>query len=187
MSFRKNLHRTTITMMRFAVAATLAVTLAGCGSAAGSLAPGALGVSARDAYVEARSVAEVWASDARLRWVEGTDLAPSGIALVEEGAWHFHYTSRSSTRELVVTVQPLATDSEERPVTSPPGIVIGDNALGTAWVDSRIVMDEIAARTDGVEGPVSMLLVPTRPEQWIVRTGEERWRLDAETAEVVSP
>lgn len=177
-------------MMRLAMAAILALTLAGCGAAAGRIAPEVLGVSARDAYTEARSVARVWSPDARLRWVEGEAINPAGIALPDGGSWLFHYTAPGRTRALFVRVQALDTNSEERPFSSPPGYVIGDNSLSTEWVDSRIVMGAVAAAAgEPVSAPVSMLLVPTRPEQWVVRVGEagERWRVDAATGEVVRP
>ncbi len=177
-------------MMRTAMTAMLAVTLVGCGSAAGRIAPDLLGVTARDAYTEARSVAHVWSPDARLRWVEGQGINAEGIALPETGAWQFHYTAPGQTRELLIRVMALETDSEERPATSPPGYIIGDNALGTAWVDSRRVMEALAAsRPDSLPATVSMLLVPTRPEQWIVRSDEggERWRVHAATGEVLTP
>lgn len=177
-------------MTRLAMVALLAMTFGGCGSATGRIAPDLLGVSARDAYTEARSVARVWAPDARLRWVEGDAIDPAGIALPDVGAWNFHYSAPGNARALFVRVQPLETTSEERPPASPPGFVIGDNALSTAWIDSRAAMEAVAAAADEpIDAPVSMLLVPTRPEQWIVRVGDAatRWPLDARTGEVVNP
>lgn len=176
-------------MIRSFVTAALAMMLVGCGSAAGRLAPGALGVSARDAFTEARSVARVWSADARLRWVDGDGIDVSGVALPDRGVWQFHYTAPGHSRQLLVRVLPLETTSEERAPSSPPGFVIGDNALGTSWIDSRAVMQTVAAASPGAASPpTSMLLVPTRPEQWIVR-GEngERWRIHAETGEVLTP
>lgn len=173
-----------------AMVAVLAMALAACGSAAGRIAPDILGVSARDAHTEARSVARVWSQDARLRWVEGEGINPEGIAVPDGGAWQFHYTAPGKTQALYVRVQALDTDSEERPPASPPGFVIGDNDLSTDWVDSRIAMQAVAAAAgQAVSAPVSMLLVPTRPEQWVIRVGDarERWRVDAATGEVVSP
>lgn len=178
-----------MSMMRLAVTAALAATLAGCGSAAGRIDPGALGVSARDAFTEARSVARVWSSEARLRWVAGEAISPDGDARPDQGSWEFHYTAPGRTQGLVVTILPLATSSEERPPSSPPGFVIGDNALGTSWVDSGIVMTAIADAGGQPSGPVSMLLVPTRPERWVVRGPEsgERWEVEATTGEVLNP
>lgn len=176
-------------MTRLVMTAALALGLVACGSAAGRLAPGALGVSARDAFTEARSVARVWSADARLRWVEGQDIDPSGVALPDQGAWDFHYSAPGRTRQLFVRVLPLETSSEERVPSSPPGYVIGENALGTSWIDSRAAMQALAAASpESASAPVSMLLVPTRPEQWVVRgAGDQRWRVHAETGEVLAP
>lgn len=176
--------------IRLASMAALVGILAGCGAATGRLAPDSLGVSARDAFTEARSTARVWSADARLRWVAGQNISPAGVALPDQGAWEFHYTAPGTTRELVVRVFPLTTSSEEQPATSPPGYVIGDNALGTRWVDSQEVMSAIAASTaGGASGAVSMMLVPTRPERWVVRAvdGDARWEVEAETGEVLTP
>lgn len=177
-------------MMRLAVAGVLAVTLAGCGSAANRIGAEALGVSARDAHSEARSVARVWSSNARLRWVEGTGIDAGGIAIPGQGVWRFHYTANDQSQELVVQIQALESASEERAPTSPPGIVIGDNALGGSWIDSREAMDAVrTADTGATAGSYSMLLVPTRPEQWIVRVADasDRWHVHAGTAEVLQP
>lgn len=175
-------------MTRLVMAAVLALALAGCGAAAGRLAPGALGVSARDAFTEARSVARVWSEDARLRWVEGEGIAPSGVALPDQGAWTFHYSAPGHTRQLAVRVLPLETASEERAPSSPPGFVIGDNGLSTAWIDSGAAMQALVdAVPAAATGPASMLLVPTRPEQWIVRTGDGgRWHIHAVSGEVLT-
>lgn len=176
-------------MMRLAMTAALAITLLGCGAASGRIAADALGVSARDAHVEARSVATVWSSSARLRWVEGEGISASGVALAGEGAWTFHYTAPNRSEGLTVRVMSLQTTSEERPATSPPGIIIGDNAVGTSWVDSRVVMGSISASGASVSAPLSMRLVPMQPERWIVggSGSETRWEVHAETGEVLSP
>lgn len=177
-------------MKRLAMAATLAVTVSGCGAASERIAPSALGVSARDAFIEARSMARVWSPDARLRWVEGEAINPDGIALPGSGAWTFHYTAPGTSGQLAVRVMPLETVSTEQPFTSPPGIVIGDNALGTSWVDSGVAMAAVAEATARPAAPAgSMLLVPTRPEQWIIRAADtgERWTVHAETGEVLNP
>ncbi len=176
--------------IRLAVLAAMAGLLLGCGAAAGRLAPGALGVSARDAFIEARSTARVWSTDARLRWVAGENISPAGLALPDQGVWEFHYTAPGTTRELVVRVLPLSTSSEEQAASSPPGYIIGDNALGTGWIDSQAVLSAIAASGAGVaSGPVAMLLVPTRPERWVVRGegGNARWEVEAATGEVLTP
>lgn len=177
-------------MMRLAMTAMVAVMLAACGAAVERIAPEALGVSARDAYTEARSVARVWSPEARLRWVQGEGISAEGLALADGGAWQFHYTAPGETRGLVVRVLALETTSEERPPSSPPGYVIGDNALDTSWIDSRQALGAVAGAAPGpVAEPVSMLLIPTRPEQWVVRMGDagERWRIHAETGEVLTP
>lgn len=177
-------------MMRLAVAGVLAVTLAGCGSAAGRIGAETLGVSAHDAHSEASTEARVWSSSARLRWVEGVGIDAGGIAIPGEGLWRFHYTAPDQRDELVVQIQALQSATEERAPTSPPGIVIGDNALGTAWIDSREAMDALGAAITGAgAGSYSMLLVPTRPEQWIVRAGDtsDRWHVHAGTGQVLQP
>lgn len=173
-------------MKKLVATAVLATTLAGCGVASEGLAPGALGVSARDAYLEARSVARSWDADARLRWVEGKSIGADGVALPESGSWLFHYTAPG--RALVVRVTPLETGSEEQPFSSPPGYVIGDNAVGTSWIDSRAVMDAVrTAASDPPSAPISLILVPTRPAQWLVRAdGGARWRVTAESGEILT-
>lgn len=162
------------------------VSLSACASAASRIDPGTLGLTARDGYVEARSVAASWSGQARLRYVQGDSIAPTGAALPDRGVWRFHYTAPDRTGELMVTVTPLAVESEERPVTSPPGYIIGDFALDTSWLDSPRALEGIAAEVDGqVESGVSMLLVPTRPNRWVVRTGDQRVEIHAETGEVL--
>lgn len=163
--------------------------VSGCGSAAGSIPTGDLGVSARDAYVEARSIARSWAAGAQLRYVEGQDVSPGGLVLPGQGEWLFHYTAVGETGELLVRVTALETASEERAVTSPPGYVVGDNAVGASWIDSPEALAAVlVSRTSGAPESASLLLVPTRPEQWVVRfpdAASERWRVHAETGEVL--
>ncbi|NIP83006.1 MAG: hypothetical protein GWM90_28770 [Gemmatimonadetes bacterium] len=174
--------------MRFLAAGTVALLFAACGAATEGIPPEALVVSARDAYVEARSVARSWDGAARLRYVEGEGVAATGVVAPEEGIWRFHYTALDRPQELVVEVSALETASAERPETSPPGYVIGDNALGASWIDSREVVEAIAAAGTAPAGPLSLLLVPTRPAQWVVRSaGDGRWRVHAETGELLSP
>ena len=171
--------------MRALIVAIAALVLAGCASAAGRIGPEALGLSSRDAYLEARSVARSWSADARLRWVEGRDLASNGLALPDEGVWRFHYTAPEHTRGLVVTVTPLTVDSEEQPAASPPGLIIGDAALGTEWIDGSAAVDAVLALGEEPRAPLSLLLVPTRPARWTVRGADGRWWVDAVTGEVV--
>lgn len=175
-------------MKRIAGMTAVAVTLAACGSAVGRIPTDALGISARDAYVEARSVARSWVPDAELRWVEGVGIGADGIARPQVGSWEFHYTAPGQTRELFVRVDPLESAAEERPVTGPPGYVIGDNALGASWIDSREAAAAVAAEAPaGLTGSLSLLLVPMRPAQWVIESedGGVRWRVHAETGEVL--
>ena len=166
--------------------AVLALTLAGCAAAAAEIPPSSLGVTARDGFLEARTVARVWDADARLRYVEGLGIGPAGLALPDAGEWRFHYTAPGHGDELLVRVKPLETVQEERPATSPPGYVIGDNALDEGWVDSPQVMAAVQAEGGDLAG-ATLLLVPTRPPRWVVRAeGEqERWQVDANTGGVI--
>ena len=166
--------------------ALAAAVAAGCASAAGGIPASELGLTARDAYVEARSVARSWDRGARLRYVEGRNIAPSGIALPREGVWWFHYTAPDQVRELMVAVSALETATEERPVTSPPGYLIGDNAIGPSWIDSPEAMDALAAERGSEPEIADLLLVPARPEQWVIRPdGGMAWRVQAGTGEVL--
>lgn len=176
-------------MMRLAMTAALVITLVGCGSASGRIAPGSLGVSARDAHVEARSMATVWSSSARLRWIDGEAINANGVAVEGEGAWTFHYTAPNRSTGLTIRVMPLQTTSEEQPATSPPGVVLGENAVGSTWVDSRVVAGSISASGAALAGPLSMRLVPMQPQRWIVAGSESnaRWEVHAETGEVLNP
>lgn len=164
----------------------LALALSGCGAAVDRIPPSRLGITARDAYLEARTAARVWAEDARLRWLEGVGIDAAGLALPGQGEWRFHYTAPGRSGEVLVRVGPLETAQEERPASSPPGYVIGDNALDGVWVDSPDVAAAVAAAA-GEAFPATLLLVPTRPAQWIVRAGDGdgRWRVDAGTGEVI--
>lgn len=177
--------------MKSFTTALLALGIAACGAATGSIAPEALGLTARDAFLQARTEARSWSGDARLRYVEGTGITAAGQALEGTGEWRFHYTAPGRTGELLVRVAPLALIAEERAATSPPGFVIGDNALGGSWVDSPRALDAVLdARTSPAAAGVaaSLLLVPTVPARWVVRFPEEgsaRWLVDAETGAVV--
>jgi hypothetical protein len=172
--------------MRRLTTALLAIGLAGCGSATSGIAPGALAITAQDAFFEARTAARVWDPGARLRYVEGLGVDANGRTAPETGEWRFHYTASGKTGELLVRVAPLATEQEERAATSPPGYVLGDNALDDDWVDSPLVLEAVNA-TNASVGSATLLLVPTNPSQWIVRPteGDGRWRVNAETGEVI--
>jgi hypothetical protein len=175
-------------MKSIVAAATVAFAVAGCASAAESVGADALGITARDAYAEARSVGRSWSDGARLRWVEGVDIAPSGLALPDGGAWRFHYTAADRTGGVVVTVTPLGVAEEEGPPASPPGLIIGDAALSTTWIDSPAVMEAIEGASGGIGGPGALYLVPARPERWIVRNGDgDRWEIEAGTGAVLRP
>ena len=171
------------------MAGLAALLLAGCGSAAGGIPTQALEVSARDAYLEARSGARAWDGDSALRYVEGDGIGARGLAAPEAGVWRFHYTAPGRTQALVVEVAALETASAERAPTSPPGYVIGDNVLDGSWVDSPEAVAAIAEAGGGPVAPLSFLLVPTEPEQWVVRSGDggTRWRVDARTGELLAP
>lgn len=178
--------------MKFGATAAALLTagaLAGCGSAAGSIPSERLGITARDAFLEARSVARGWDAGARLRYVEGEGIAANGVAPAEGGQWRFHYIAPGRTGELLIRVSGLQTESEERPATSPPGYVVGENVLGASWIDSPAALGAVLqAREGGAPGAATLLLVPTRPEQWVVRfpdVASERWRVNAETGEVL--
>jgi hypothetical protein len=156
--------------------------LSGC--AASTVTPRALGVSAQDAFAEARTIAASWADDARLRWVEGEAINDRGFALPDRGHWTFHYTSRTTDLGLTVRVSPLELVSEERRPTSPPGFHLDDRSLGASWIDAGRALESV---TPALEPPISMLLLPTRPPQWVIRSDiGRRWRVHAETGEVLS-
>ncbi len=174
--------------MKIVTAAALACTLAACGSAAAGIPAADLGESARDAYNEANVVARGWSADASLRWIEGTSIAQNGFALPGTGAWRFHYTAPGHAAELLVQVSPLETSSDEHAITSPPGYVLGTNAVGAEWIDSPAALSAVQQHAPAAEGEASLLLVPTRPAQWIVQlpAGGTRWRVDAHTGELIT-
>lgn len=173
-------------MIRTREIALLGVLLAGCARAP-VVEPRPDGVTALAALEEARTLAQAWSPEARLRWVEGSGLDGRGVALPDRGSWAFHFTAAGSPLELVVRVSPHALVSEEHRVTAPPGVVLGDRALDAAWLDSGESLAALGeAGVQQPEPPISMLLVPTRPAQWLI--GSElgrRWRVNAETGEVL--
>ncbi len=168
--------------------------LSACASAVSQISPQRLRISAQDAAREARTVAVSWAESASLRYVEGEGVTPEGYVFPGRGAWRFVYDAANRVDQLVVTVTPTALDQATRPRQSPPGIVLGEAALPGDWIDSPAVL--AAARAAGAgqllsasEPAISLLLVPRRPAEWVVRIaaqGESReWRVDARTGAVV--
>jgi hypothetical protein len=177
--------------MKILTTALLALGIAACGAATAAIPPGALGITARDAFLEARTEARSWSRDARLRYVEGSGITASGQALQDAGEWRFHYTTPGRTGELLVRVSPLVLTAEERAATSPPGYVIGDEALDGSWVDSpEAIQTVLDARSDVAAAGLAaeLLLVPTRPARWVVRfpaQGSARWVVDAQTGVLI--
>lgn len=175
--------------MKLLTTALLALPLAACGAATSSIPATELGVTARDAFLEARTEARSWSTDARLRYVEGIGITAAGQALEGAGEWRFHYTAPGRGGELLVRVAPLALSREERAATSPPGYVIGDNAVGSGWIDSPEAIGAVlAARGASPAGGVELVLVPTVPARWVVRfpeAGSGRWVVDAGTGAIL--
>lgn len=175
--------------MRTLTTALLALTLAACGAATSGIPAEQLAISARDALLEARTEARGWSVDSRLRYVEGLGITAAGRAVQGTGEWRFHYTAAGQPGELLVRVTPLEMISEERAATSPPGFVLGDNAVGETWIDSPTVLETVLrARQDAGAPAAELVLVPTRPARWVVRFPEEgsaRWVVDAETGALV--
>jgi hypothetical protein len=162
--------------------------LLACGSG-GAAPPRPAGVSARAALAEAQVVADTWAGGAELRWVEGDGIDGKGLALPDRGTWAFHYATSESNLELVVQISPFQMVSEERRVTSPPGFDLGDGTLGSTWLDSGAVLDAVTgAGVAPLQPPITLLLVPTRPPRWVVRSDiGRRWAVNAENGEVLEP
>lgn len=173
--------------MRFVTTILIAAAAAGlaaCGAATSAIPPGELGITARDAFLEARTIARSWEGDARLRWVEGEGVSRTGRVLPGAGGWRFHYTAPDRRQELVVTITPTAEASEESAITSPPGYIIGDNGLGSDWIDSPDVMAAVVRDADApAEGTASLVLVPSNPPRWLVRfeEGTRRYAVHAVT------
>ena len=177
--------------MKILMTALLTLGVAACGAATSRLPPGDLAMTARSAHLEARTDARSWSAGATLRYVEGLGITADGRAVQGTGEWRFHYTAPGQPGELMVRVTPLEMVREERAATSPPGYVLGDNALDDTWVDSPRVMEAVlAARGAGAPavGSAELLLVPARPARWVVRVpaeGSTRWVVSAETGTVV--
>lgn len=166
----------------------------GCASAAERIPDERLRISARDALLEARTEAAAWEEGATLRYVEGEGVTAEGYVAPESGHWRFVYEAPGRADQLVVTVTPRRLERATRPRQSPPGLVLGEAALGDSWVDSPQAM--AAARAAGADAllaagspAISMLLVPLRPPQWIVSIAAggttRRWRINAQTGEVI--
>lgn len=183
-------------MTRFAAAAFTVLVLAvqGCASAAESISPERLSVSAQGAELEARTVAATWADTTALVYIEGEGVRPSGRVFPDAGQWRFVYASPDRAEQLVVAVAPTSVEQVTRPPQGPPGFVLGDARLGDAWIDSSEALDAVAAaggeavlRAEGAS--ISMLLVPARPPRWVVRASVggdvHRWQVDARTGEVM--
>ncbi|HEX7049270.1 MAG TPA: hypothetical protein VF188_03575 [Longimicrobiales bacterium] len=180
--------------MRRLWAPALVAALAGCASG-GRGGGDDLRVSAGDAAREAWTVARTWAEDPALRYVEGEGVTWEGTVPSEGGTWRFIYGAPERPEQLVVTVTPRTLERATRPPQSPPGFAVGDASLGGEWVDSRAVLAAVRAaggealRSGDGGAAISMLLVPLRPPQWVVRVvteaGERRWRVNAETGEVL--
>jgi hypothetical protein len=168
--------------------------LTACASAASQISPQRLRISAQDAAREARAAAVTWASAAALRYVEGEGITPEGYVLPGRGAWRFIYEAADRADQLVVTVTPKALEQATRPRQSPPGFAVGEATLPGEWIDSPAAL--AAVRSAGAESllaspepAISLLLVPLRPPQWVVRIAAGResreWRVDARTGAVV--
>lgn len=167
--------------------------LAACAPATSRIPPERLRISALDAQREARTVAVGWATGALLRYIEGEGVSPEGYVLPDRGAWRFFYDASGRADQLVVTVTPRTLDRVTRPATVPPGFDLGRAHLTEDWVDSPVVMAAVQASggeavLSAHEPAVSLLLLPLRPEQWVVRVAagreSEEWRVDARTGKV---
>lgn len=165
-----------------------------CGPAAGDISPERLSITAGDALREAETAAAGWADDARLRYVEGEGVRGSGRVLPGRGYWRFVYSTPARAEQLAVTVTPRAIEDVTRPPRSPAGFSIDDAAVGADWVDAPQVLTAVRASRGGTiidrsDAAISMLLVPGRPPQWVVRVaadGETRqWRVNARTGAVI--
>ncbi len=174
-------------MSRLGGTLLIAALLSACGSGAAGT-PRPLGVTAHGALGEARAIAGDWSPDARLRWVEGEGIDDRGYALPDRGGWAFHFTTPASALELVVRVSPFELIQEERRPTSPPGYTLEDRYLGPTWLDSGEVLAAISGDDSAPpRSPFSLLLVPTRPPRWLVRSEVgRRWSVHAESGEVLS-
>ena len=175
------------------VAAALVV--GGCASAGERVPAERLRITARDAAREANTVARAWSPDAVLRYIEGEGVTVDGYVEPRRGAWRLVYEAPGRAEQLVVTATPTALDEATRPPQTPAGYVLGDAALPATWVDSPAAA-AAARAADGAadllgrrDAAVSMLLVPTRPPQWVIRaaagTETGQWQVDAATGAVL--
>lgn len=180
-------------MNRYALIVVLAASTA-CAPAASQISPQLLRISAQDAAREARTVAVSWSNEARLRYVEGEGVTPEGYVLPGRGAWRFVYDTPERADQLVVTVTPKALEQATRPRQSPPGFAVGEAALPGEWVDSPAALSAVRGAggeslLSAREPAISLLLVPLRPAQWVVRVaaGNEsrEWRVNAGTGAVM--
>lgn len=171
------------------------VMLAACATAGERVSPEGLRISARDAEQAAYTRAVTWAADAELRYVEGEGVTPEGYVLPGSGAWRFIYGSAGRQEEFVVTVTPTTVEQETRPPRSPPGFALGDAVLEDGWIDSPRAVATAAAGEGAPlagrpDGAVSMLLVPLRPAQWLIRAGVDgearQWSVDARTGALLA-
>ena len=145
-----------------------------------------LRVSAQDALREARLQAVSWDPGAVLRYVEGRNLSPDGYAVAgTEGAWSFVYDAAGRNEQFLVTVSQAGEEHRTRAAQSPTGIVLGSNArVADGWIDSPRALEALRASLPA-DTPLSMLLVPTAPQQWIVRAADRQWRVNAATGAVI--
>jgi hypothetical protein len=174
--------------LRGLVAAVAATATMGCGAAA--VPAERLGVTARDAFLEARTVAATWDAAAQLRWMEGVGISAAGVALPGVGQWRLHYTAPGRDMGLMVTVGSVETGQEERSPTSPPGFVLGAERVREPFIDSPEALSRaLAARGGAIPETATALLVPLQPQQWVITFPDDdrRWRLDSGTGQVVSP
>jgi hypothetical protein len=174
--------------MTVVAAGAVTAAMAGCGAA--GVAAGRLGITARDAFLEGRTVAATWDAGAQLRWMEGVGISGAGVALPGGGAWRLHYTAPGRNAGLVVTVASVETGQEERSPTSPPGFVIGAAQVAEPFIDSPEALSlALAARGGPVPETATAMLVPGQPQQWVITFPDDarRWRIDAGTGQVIAP
>jgi hypothetical protein len=166
----------------------VAAAMLGCGAA--EVATERLGITARDAFLEGRTVATTWDSGAQLRWMEGVGIAGTGAALPGVGEWRLHYTAPGRNAGLVVTVGSVDTGQEERSPTSPPGFVLGAERVAEPFIDSPEALSHVLAERGGaVPETATAMLVPGQPQQWVITFPDDtrRWLLDARTGQLRSP
>lgn len=181
-------------MKRIATGMLLFALAAAQGCASAEVSPERLAITAATAAQEARTAAVSWSPLAELKWVEGEGVRSSGRVAPGGGLWRFIYESPRRTDQLVVTVTPRTMEQETRPPQGPPGFVLGGARLAVDWIDSPQALAAVtqAAGADvfaGEDVALSMLLLPLRPPQWIIRAaadgGVRQWRVNAETGRVL--